>query len=375
MHTRAIRRLAVMMAFLAAPSALQAQRSWQPEVGLRAGFVHMSPSGGTDLSFWDLPGGGFLGLTAPAPASLFGVVPMHGPWAIEIGLGVDQLASGLGDITTFVLAPRLDYALTSHAYVAAGPTMSTLRLSSQGFTAWGAAGAIGYRIALSPRLTGRIEGFYEHRFEVGSTSFPATEIYGVTIGAAAALGPSAAGATRGAREHRPAPGSAPWVPSLVLSGGFTNVFAPEGGNVSFFTLPGLGVSASNALSTLVVTPPALTAIIPIGGRFAIEPGVDVHSFTPSGGSASTLYQVTARANYAIDRHLYAAIGGAYGAASGGGISYNEFAVTAAAGIRFPIAGGIGGRLEYNYATWNGDGSNAPALQTNSLLFGMVAPLR
>ncbi|MGB7213230.1 MAG: hypothetical protein WBC97_11475 [Gemmatimonadales bacterium] len=375
MHTRSLRSLAVAMAFLAMPATLLAQQSWQPEVGLRAGFMHMSPSGATGASFWDLPGGGFASLGIPTPASLYGVVPMHGRWAIEIGLGAAQITSGFGDLSTFVVAPRLDYALTSHAYVAAGPTMGTIRLGGQGYTQWGAAGAVGYRFALSPRLTGRIEGYYEHRFEVSPSTVPTTEVYGVTIGAAAAFGRSAAAPTRGVRSERLAPAPGLWTPSVVLSGGFVTVFAPGKANVSFFSLPGLGISATNAVGVLIPGPPALTAIIPIGGRFAIEPGLDVHSVSPSGGSAFTVYQVTARANYAIDRHVYAAIGGAYGAASGSGSSYNEFAVTAAAGVRFPLAAGIGGRLEYDYATWNGDGTNAPAIQTNSLLFGLVVPLR
>lgn len=375
MHTRSLRGLAVLLAFLAVPAALAAQASWQPEVGLRAGFTHMSPSGGTALSFWDLPGGGTAGLAPPAPAALFGVVPMHGPWAVEIGLGMDQFASGFGDLATFVLAPRLDYAITSHLYAGAGPTMTTLRIGGQGITQWGGAAAIGYRVALSPRLTGRVEGFYEHRFEVSTTSFPTTEIYGITIGAAAAFGPSSITPTRGARANRPAPVPDLWTPSLVVSGGYVSIFVPGQANVSFFSVPGLGVSVTNAFSVVIAAPPALTAIIPVGRRFAIEPGVDVHSVSPSGGSTTTLYQVTARADYAIDRHLYAAIGGAFGAASAGSNSYSEFAVTAAAGVRFPIVAGIGGRLEYDYATWNGDGSTAPALQTNALLFGMVAPLR
>lgn len=368
--------VAIASAVAAVPA--EAQRAWEPELGIHAGFMHASPSSGNGVSFWDLPSYGPAGLgSVPLPGALFGVIPLQGRWAVEIGLSLTDLAGGGGNISTLALAPRLDGSITPHLYAAVGPTMSAIRFGGASGTQWGAAGAVGYRIHLTRGLTGRVEGYFEHRFANDAVGFSDLDLYGVQLGVAAVLGRAGQASSAGGRAARVVAPSraARWEEALVVSGGYVNVFAPGNGSASFFAAPGLGSGGVFGFGTMIPAPTVLSAIIPVSDRFAIEPGADIHSIAPSGGSSATAYEVTARVNYAFDRHLYAAVGAAFSGLSSSGSSPSEWAGTAAVGVRFPLAMGIGGRLEYTYATWNGDGSSAPALQTNALLLGMMAPLK
>lgn len=356
---------------LGATAPLQAQQQWEPQVGILAGFMHQTVNG-QDLSTWSLPGSGLAGLGFPVPSSVYGIVPLRGRWAVEIGAGVNDLSVGGGQFSTLTLAPRLDAALTQHLYAALGPTMTALRLGGLSLTQWGGAGAVGYRMRLTRHLTARVEAYYEHRFAADTNNAPKADLYGVQLGFAAVLG-------QPAPPSRPARGAVPvnpglWSPAIVLSAGYVNAFAPGQGSVSFFTLPGAGSAPSTGFTSLVAGPAGASAIIPVSKRIAIEPEVDVHSFAPSGGSTFTAYEVTVRADYAFGRHMYAAVGAGTSGTSGAAPSISEWAGLAAVGVRFPLVAGVSGRLEYDYASWSGDGST-PGLQTNALMFGMVAPIR
>jgi hypothetical protein len=364
-------RWGLVVCAIGVATPLHAQQ-WEPQVGIAAGFMHQTVNG-QDLSAWDLPGTGLAGLGFPLPSSVYGIIPVRGRWAVEIGAGVNDLSPGGGQFSTLTLAPRLDAALTPRLYAALGPTMTAVRLGGLSLTQWGAAGAVGYRARLTRHLTARVEAYYEHRFSADSNNAPKADLYGVQLGFAAVLG-QAAPPPRSVRGAAPA-NAGFWAPAIVFGAGYVNAFVPGQGSVSFFSVPGSGSAPSTGFSTLIPGPAGVSAVIPVSRRIAIEPAADVHSFAPSGGSTFTVYEVTARADYAFNRHLYAAIGVGASGTSSSAPSTSEWAGLAAVGVRFPLVAGIGARLEYDYATWNGDGNNAPALQTNALMFGMIAPIR
>lgn len=350
---------------------LSAQQQWEPQVGIQAGFLAQSVSGQT-LSAWNLPGTSLTGSGFPLPSSLYGIIPVDGRWAVEIGAGLTDANIGGGQYSTLTLAPRLDAALSPHLYAAAGPTMSAMRLGGASLTQWGGAAAVGYRIKVGRHLTARAEAYFEHRFSAASNSMPESDLYGIQLGIAAVLGEPSEGNRGPARS--PATDRL-WTPALALSAGYTNVYVPGQGGVSIFTLPGAGSASTLAFSVVIPGPAGVSAIVPVSDRIALEPAVDVHHVSPAGGGPSfTIYKVSARAAYAFNRHLYAAIGVGNSGSSSSSTSTNEWGGLAAVGVRFPLVAGVSGRLEYEYATWQGDGNNAPTVQTNSLMFGVIAPI-
>jgi hypothetical protein len=176
-----------------------------------------------------------------------------------------------------------------------------------------------------------------------------------------------------------------WQPMLGLTGGYANAHIVGGGSIAGIILPGFGGSlpAITGGSTPLPQPPTVFAIIPIGRRLALEPGLDIHRFQSSGQTVFS-GNVGARLDFAVHAGWYAAVGGqlTYIKATQGTFtdpnrsSASVTGATLAWGYRFRIAGQVGGRTELNYSMY-GKNSDIPSPPVNvtSILFGLTMPLK
>ena len=139
---------------------------WQPMIGVTGGYTHSHVNHGPDITAFSLPslgGSGAVGaILAPTAPSLFVILPVGGRWAFETGADFHQLRSDGLTLSSFQLAPRMDFAVGPHWYAAAGPEAHFLRIKqgpgaskTQGIV--GLAAAWGIRFHVAGALAGRIE--------------------------------------------------------------------------------------------------------------------------------------------------------------------------------------------------------------------------
>ncbi|MGB7213228.1 MAG: hypothetical protein WBC97_11465 [Gemmatimonadales bacterium] len=187
-----------------------------------------------------------------------------------------------------------------------------------------------------------------------------------------ALGLAGVSAPLAAQKRAAAP-AAYWQTSVGFSAGFQNTYVPSGGlSVTSFAGPGIGSDPALGVGG-IANPPVLFAIFPLHGRFAIEPGLDVHNYS-SGSSGVTTAAVSARVDYSLNRTWYAAAGGAFYYANGGTVSGESVAgANLAVGARFHLTGPVAGRFELGYG-FRGASADMFGAQTLSYLFGLTVPI-
>ncbi|HET7025838.1 MAG TPA: hypothetical protein VFI39_11600 [Gemmatimonadales bacterium] len=195
----------------------------------------------------------------------------------------------------------------------------------------------------------------------------------LTLVAAGLLVASPAAAQRRPASSRAGSSPAYWEMSLGMSGGYTNSYVPGQGTVYSFSAPFIGSSA--VLTTLgIVTPPSLFAIIPLSGRWAIEPALDYHSISVKNSSRFSSALLSARADYALGRIWYAAVGGQVSYLDGSGVSGEMRAgATLGVGARVRVTSGLAGRLEMNYGFLH-HSTSVLSQQSLSFLVGLVLPI-
>jgi hypothetical protein len=160
---------------------------------------------------------------------------------------------------------------------------------------------------------------------------------------------------------------------LGVQGGYTRAHSVGGGDQTAVAIPGMGGSVT--LLGTPAGPPILFAILPVGRKFAIEPGIDIARVQTSG---LTLFgaNTSARVNYAVSGGWYGAAGGnlQYIKATGqDGQTVTGFNL--AWGYRFPLTSGLGGRFEINYRMMKGNTNlGLPPTNTLGLLFAATMPL-
>ena len=355
----------VLIAGAAAPVA--AQQMWQPEIGIRAGWTRLKdPNSSTHIDGLDFPMTG--GFTATNNASgLYGVIPVKGRFAIQPSFGLLNFSnSGGGVVTTLSTGVRLNVAIASGLYVAAGPTMYVFKQDGNEDTQGGIEAAVGYRRAVGGRLHGSVEGFYEKREK--SEALPKLNAYGLRLGMGYSL-------TDRMMRRAASRSDRMWSPSIGIQGGWSLASFPGGnGDVTSFTLPFMGQSVLGG-SFVVPGPSALSVLLPVGKKLAIEPSVDYHRVKVStSSSALTTYQLGARVNYAFNRTAYAGLGAEYTGLSASGVNDgSHLGAVVAAGLRFPLVNGLMGRTELNYRVVDGDDA-LPSGQVTSFVFGVMLPL-
>ena len=165
-----------------------------------------------------------------------------------------------------------------------------------------------------------------------------------------------------------------WKKAITVQGGWSLVSVPNQVDLTTFSLPFSGQTPLVG-SLAIPGPAALSFIFPMGEKLALEPSLDFHRFSPSGSDASTFWQVGGRVNYAFNHSAYAAAGIELSGFSATGASDKSRAGgLVAAGFRFPLAGGLLGRTEFDYRAFDGN-DILPSGQATSFVFGVMMPLK
>jgi hypothetical protein len=355
-------------------TSAQAQRSWQTEFGIQGGWTRVvfagSRSDPTDV--FSIPGFN-LGTLLPTSAGLYIVIPTSRKLAVETDFAASQFSFG-ATISAVHLGVRGDYALTRHAYGAAGATLTYIN-GVANETQLGLQAALGYRYSLSGRLNGRVE--VHTTFTGKADNAPPTDLYSVLLGVSTATGRSPT-----ARNAAAAPSRRAWTAQLGVAGGYANVHLIGTGSVTALALPGYGSAFSNTIGTIVpgfgavTLPPTLFAIIPLTDKVAIEPGLDLHRIQGS-GQTNFSGNLSARLDYAVHGGWYGAVGGNLQYFKSTGVNAaTRPGVNVGWGYRLALPGALGGRVELNYTMF---GRNSDLLfdPTNvlGLMVGVTMPLK
>ena len=171
---------------------------WTLAIGVNGGYQRLHVNGGATFSAFAFPAAGTSGISGlttfgPYPASLFVTIPFGARTAIETGWDLHRVKLYNGNQTATVgqVAPRLDYALGAHWFVAAGAgfrmvkATNGIRLMAQS----GVQAAAGYRFPLVGDAGGRVEvsyAVYKKRSGI-SSYFSDVNLFSMLVGAELAL--------------------------------------------------------------------------------------------------------------------------------------------------------------------------------------------
>lgn len=365
-----MRRLIVLLALTAvAPASAAAQASWIPEIGIQGGIARLKPAGTgarDQIDVWDFPGNGS---TYP---TLFAIVPVGGRFALEPSLSAAQFSLGeAGGLVPFVagttlnLTLRGDVALVSGLYAAGGGSVLWGESGGEQDTQLGLVAAVGYRVRLRPHLTARLEAQGTTMRRTDLT--PPSNVYALRLGISAGAWE---GVAKGEGDRAAVP-ARPWHLAVGMAGGYVrthlsgSIGIPVIVDQTLITLPGSGST----------TPATLYAIVPLGGRFAVETGLDAHR-TQEGGETFFDGHFSMRLDVALNGGWYAAGGGNVRYVEQTGTAGFAFAgANVAAGYRFPLIGDLGGRVEMNYTVFK-ERENFPLAQNIvGVMFGVTLPLQ
>lgn len=364
------RTFALLAVLLLATTSAQAQKAWQTEIGIQGGYSRLvaAGSGGSHTDIIGLPGFN-LGPAAPLTPAIFAVLPWKDKIAVEVGVAAAQLTGNLA--ATLVEADvRGDYALTSQFYVGAGGAVGYISNGGIGETQLGLQGALGYRRHLTGPLMGRLEVramFWGNTDNVGPTDVYSV-LFGVSTRTRASASPSRS--TRSTSPNRA------WTPQLGLSAGYVNMHPIGGGNdITALAFPSFGGALGAFGSPVYTLPATLFAIVPIGTKIAIEPGLDIHR-QQANGTTVFAGNFSARLNYAVHNRWYAGLGGNLSYLKGGGQSASRTGLNTAFGYRFPFTHTLGGRVELNYTMWKKNTDlGIPPVNVMGLMLGLSVPLK
>ncbi len=374
-----MQRTLVLLAMLTAAAAnLEAQKSWQTEFGLQTGFTRLvsAGSGADPTDAISLPGFN-LGNALPSPAGLYAVFPWSMKLALETDVAASQFSAPGGTATFFGIGLRGDYAVTKGVYVAAGGAL-VYNNGLANATQMGVQGALGYRFRLTRVLRARLEG--RTTFFGSADNAGPVDIYSLLFGVSTVTG---GGST--SRRASPAANRA-WRPQIGINGGYVDAHLIGIGSLTSLSMPGYGGGLGNALANAsgglvpilhaFVLPPTLFAIIPVGAKVAIEPGLDVHRLQTS-GQTDFSSNLSVRVDYAVQNGWYGALGGNLHYIKTSGVdATTRLGLNVGWGYRFPLVLGVAGRIETNY-TWfrNNADLGLPAMNVFGLMFGAAIPIK
>jgi hypothetical protein len=357
------------LAALAAPGAA-AQGRWTPDIGFQAGMTRVKPAGTglpDQVDGWDLPGDG------SSYGTLFAIIPVTRRLAVEPSVSASQFSFGdaaqlfnFAAGTNVTLGLRGNIAIVSGLYVAVGGAALYAESGGTHSQQLGVVAAVGYRVHVRPRVAVRLEaqGTSMRRSDIARPF----NVYALLLGVS-----GGAGRDRGKSDSmRAAAAARRWRPAVGIAGGYArnHVHGSAFGlsiivDETRIALPGSG-------STV---PPALYAVIPLRGRFAVETGFDAHR-TSRSDSVFTSAHVSARVNVALHGGWYAAGGGnARYIAQTGTRGFALAGAHVATGYRFPLVGELGGRVELSYTAFKERWDFPFAQNVVALMFGVTLPLQ
>lgn len=186
-------------------------------------------------------------------------------------------------------------------------------------------------------------------------------------------------AQRRAAASNQASSSESWSLAIGTQAGFTDVHPVRAGaDLLTFTFPGWGSALPATVGAPVSTIAPLYMIIPIGGKLAVEPNLDLHRTQSNGPRTIFASNFGARLDYAFGR------GGFYGAAglnalalkATGSPTFAQLGLGLAGGYRFHLSGAWGGRVELSHTIMSKHKTaGIPPLTMTSLSFGAMVALR
>lgn len=367
-----MRRTFTVVALVAGlATSVQAQKAWQTEIGIQGGFSRLQAAGtgGNPVDGLNIPGFHLGSTDYPAPGAVFVIVPLGAKIALEPGIAASQISVFGATASVVGVGLRANYAVAGNVYAALGGNAQYAETGGETDIQLGLQAGIGYRLRLAPTMNGRLEvnwttfGESDNAAPLNSYSL----LFGVSTPAARAGAPR-----RAARTDRA------FSPVIGIQGGYTHVHIPGQGGFTFIAAPlyGGGLAALGGLP--LVTQPTLFAVIPVGRKTALEPGLDVQRFQGS-GTTSFAGNLSVRLDYAFNAHWYAAAGPTLQYYKITGTDAATVAgLAAAGGVRFPLTSGLGGRFELNYAMMQkADASGFGEIPANvlGLLFGVTMPLK
>ena len=364
-----MRRSLVVIALLTCFVArAQAQKAWQTEFGIQGGFTRLVQAGaGADPTDAISIPGLSLGNVLPSSAGLYVIIPWTQKLAVETDFAASQFSSGL-TATFLTLGVRADYAVTKHLYGAAGGALA-YNNGIANETQLGVQAAVGYRYGLSRTLNGRFEArttFYGKAENAG-----AVDAYSFLIGVSTVTSRGRAARSTSARAAPRA-----WTPKLGIAGGYASVTVIGAGSLTALSVPGYGSALGAVVNTAVTLPPTVFAILPIGKKLAVEPGLDIHRFQES-GQTDFSGNLSVRLDYAVHGGWYGALGGNLQYIKSTGVdAATRTGVNLGWGYRFPLVAALGGRVEANY-TMFGENTDLGLAPTNTfgLMFGVMMALK
>jgi len=352
-------------------TSAHAQNAWQAELGIQGGYSKVKPSGtgASDArSFFMVPGASTV-VPILTYGSVYAIIPWKNKIAVEPTVGFSQLSLVSG-ATAARLGVRVNYAISPKIYGAAGGVLNYIEQSGNNGTQLGVQLGFGYRLKVAPGLNGRIEAQWVSTKRGVNVTGP-FNAYSVLVGVSSRL----RGHTATTPARRAAPGGL-WSPAIGVNAGYSRVhIVGGGGDATFLSAPGIGNSVG-ALGTYVPGPTTLFAILPIGKKTALEPGLDITSADASGTGANLSVGAALRLDYAVSGGWYGALGGQVSHVKpNAGASASVFGGSLAWGYQFHLTGDFGGRVEMNYLTFPHNNTLGVATNAFSVLFGATMPLK
>ncbi|MEX2156458.1 MAG: hypothetical protein WD773_06430 [Gemmatimonadales bacterium] len=366
-----MRKLIAVLAIATLGAAPAAGQAWTPQIGIVGGFARIKPAGTGQRDYidrWELPG------TGSAYTTLFVVIPLTSRLALEPAIAASHAAfkeaSGLipsASSSNIRLTFRTDVALASRFYVAAGGMLRYRQVDDARQVQTGILAALGYRQPLGSDLTARIEAQWIS--QRGTDSIAPANVYALLLGFSGRL------VGRSARRPRPSDFSSararPWRLGLGMAGGYVRNHL-YGNALGFYvdvheTVVGLPGSGST-------TPPALSIVVPLRGRLALEAGFDAQRTQQQG---NTLFdgQLSTRLDLAIYRGGYVAGGGNIRYVEQTGNAGFAFAgANVAAGYRFPLIEELDGHVEISFTTFKERRDFPFAQNTLAVMLGVTIAL-
>ena len=175
----------------------------------------------------------------------------------------------------------------------------------------------------------------------------------------------------------PAAAQQNWDTEFGIQGGFSR-FKLTGAPGSNNMIDVYGIPTSQIISIYPTTNAAF-AIFPLNGKIALEPGLSfIQQSGVGGGAVANLATLSLRADYAITRQFYGALGLYSRYTSGGaalppGYPHFQLGLEAAAGFRLHLGPQLNGRIEVQAITVK-KSQPAPPFNVYSVLFGVSTPL-
>lgn len=364
------RRVGPMIVACCLGSSALAAQTWGPaSLGLQGGFSYIKYDGTRYFdSELNLPGLTY-GPSLPLPRAVFVTVPLSSRLALEPSVSVGVSSSNLVWSNTLLLGVRGDYLITRSLYAAAGIAAGRgASGTSSGATSrytFGVQGAIGARLRLAGPLVGRAEAVAQ--LWAKNAPYPAQNIYSLMVGVSA---PVTTRRSVTAPDDRALP-HRPWELSLGISSSFVDQhYQSFPTDIISFSFPGHGTESNG------VSPPVLFATIPLKGRLALEPGLEVHRSHDNNFTYGALV-LSARLNYALGRGWYAGPGLEFVTRKASDTPYVGFAgVSAQGGYQFHLTGAWGGRVEVSHTIMARQGVwHEPPLTVTAITIGATVAMR